>query len=103
MKVKPHEEQKLTLQDKTNFKVAIKQTTKLSKFSLRKRVTVLKNEWWYWDDIMQTESIIELSPEEEETVIQEDQSPTLTTDLENDTEEILQLFSSNPDEPVHRE
>jgi hypothetical protein len=97
MKCKAAEEQKLTFRDKTNLSKAIKQTAKLYKYSLRKRVTVLKNEWWYWDDLMQSESTNEISPE---GTINKKNQPTLTKDLENDTEEILQLFSTNPDEPV---
>ncbi len=93
------EEQKLTLKDRSNLNVAIKQTVKLSKFSLRKRITVLKREWWYWDDLIQSESINELFTDE--TTI-EDDVPTLTKDQENDTEEILQLFSTNQDEMVHK-
>jgi hypothetical protein len=46
MKTNMQEEQKLTLKDRSNLNVAIKQTVKLSKFSLRKRITVLKREWW---------------------------------------------------------
>jgi hypothetical protein len=37
----------------------------------------------------------------DETTI-EDDVPTLTKDQENDTEEILQLFSTNQDEMVHK-
>jgi len=98
MKTKMQEEQKLTLKDRSNLNIAIKQTVKLSKFSLRKRITVLKREWWYWDDLIQSESINEIFTDE---TITEDDVPTLTKDQENDTEEILQLFSTNQDEMVH--
>lgn len=98
MKTKMQEDTKLTLKDKSNLNTAIKQTVKLSKFSLRKRINVLKNEWWYWDDIIQSQSITELSTDE--TEIEEDQ-PKLNKDQENDTEEILQLLSTNPTELVH--
>ncbi|CAF0775339.1 unnamed protein product [Rotaria sp. Silwood1] len=95
MKSKSREEQRLTLKDKSNLNIAIKQTIKLSKLSLRKRITILKNEWWYWDDINQPELISEVPTKE--TNIEEDKS-ILIKDQENDTEEILQLFSTNPDE-----
>ncbi|CAF3346466.1 unnamed protein product [Rotaria sp. Silwood1] len=95
MKSKSQEEQRLTLKDKSNLNIAIKQTVKLSKLSLRKRITILKNEWWYWDDINQPELISEVPTKE--TNIEEDKS-ILIKDQENDTEEILQLFSTNPDE-----
>jgi hypothetical protein len=98
MKTTMQEEQKLTLKDRSNLNVAIKQTVKLSKFSLRKRITVLKREWWYWDDLIQSESITEIFSDE--TIIKDD-VPTLTKDQENDTEEILQLFTTNQDEMVH--
>jgi hypothetical protein len=98
MKTKIREEQKLTLKDRSNLNVAIKQTVKLSKLSLRKRITILKNEWWYWDDIVQSQSISEVSTKE--TVIEENQ-PTVIKDQDNDTDEILQLFNTNSTELVH--
>jgi hypothetical protein len=88
---------KLSSEDKTNLSIATKQTVKLSKFSLRKRINVLKNEWWYWDDIMQATLINEISTEESE--IEDDQS-TRIQDQENDTEEILQLLSTKSNELV---
>ncbi len=91
------EDQKLSLKDKSNLHVATKQTVNLSKFSLRKRINVLKNEWWYWDDIMQATLINEISTEESEI---EDDPSTLIKDQENDTEEILQLLSTSPNELV---
>ncbi len=91
------EDEKLTLKDRSNLNTAIKQTVKLSKFSLRKRINVLKNEWWYWDDTIQSQSITEIS--KDETKIEEDE-PKLNKDRENDTEEILQLFGTNPTELV---
>ncbi|CAF0933107.1 unnamed protein product [Adineta steineri] len=102
MKTKMLDEQKLTLKDRSNFNTAIKQTVRLSKLSLRKRITILKREWWYWDDPIESESSIERSPEE--TIIDDDDddddddTPILTQDQKNYTEEILQLFSTNPDE-----
>jgi hypothetical protein len=95
MKSKMPEDAKLSSKDKLNLNTAIKQTVKLSKFSLRKRITVLKNEWWYWDDIMQSTSTTEISTDENEI------EPKLIKDQENDTEEILQLFNKNPTELVH--
>lgn len=70
---------------------------KLAKFSLRKRITILKNEWWYWDEIIQSESTIDMIAKE--TVVEEDKSIILE-DSQRDTEEILQLFNTNPDELV---
>ncbi|CAF2332512.1 unnamed protein product [Rotaria sp. Silwood2] len=97
MKTKSQEEQRLTLKDRSNLNIAIKQTVKLSKVSLQKRITILKNEWWYWDDINQPESISEVSTKEID--IEEDEhEPILIDDQENDTEEILQLLNTNPDE-----
>lgn len=97
MKSRMQTDSKLTAEDKTNLSVAIKQTIKLSKFSLRKRINVLKNEWWYWDDIMQATLINSISTEDTDT---EDDPPTLTKQQENDTEEILQLLTTNPSELV---
>ncbi|CAF4088566.1 unnamed protein product, partial [Adineta steineri] len=56
-----------------------------------------KMEWWYWDDPIESESSIERSPQET-TIDDDDDTPILTQDQENYTEEILQLFSTNPDE-----
>jgi len=92
------EDEKLTFKDKSNLNIAIKQTTKLAKFSLRKRINILKNEWWYWNDITQSQSLTETSTDEIE--ILEDQ-PKPLKHQENDTEEILQLFSTNTPELVH--
>jgi hypothetical protein len=97
MKSRMQVDSKLTSEDKTNLSIATKQTVKLSKFSLRKRINVLKNEWWYWDDIMQATLINEISTEESEI---EDDPSTLIKDQENDTEEILQLLSTSPNELV---
>jgi hypothetical protein len=97
MKSRMQVDSKLTSEDKTNLSIATKQTIKLSKFSLRKRINVLKNEWWYWDDIMQATLINEISTEESEI---EDDPSTLIKDQENDTEEILQLLSTSPNELV---
>lgn len=97
MKSRMQVDSKLTAADKVNLSVATKQTVKLSKFSLRKRIDVLKNEWWYWDDIMQAALINEISTEETESLA--DPSP-LTKDQENDTEEILQLLSTDSNELV---
>ncbi|CAF3563368.1 unnamed protein product [Rotaria socialis] len=94
-KKRTHEEQKLTLKDKKNLNIAIQQTVKLSQFSLQKRIIVLKNEWWYWDEINQSQSINEAPTRE--TIINEDIS-TLLRAQENDTEDILELFSTNPEE-----
>jgi hypothetical protein len=98
MKSRMQEDEKLTFKDKSNLNIAIKQTTKLAKFSLRKRINILKNEWWYWNDITQSQSLTETSTDEIE--ILEDQ-PKLLKHQENDTEEILQLFSTNTPELVH--
>jgi hypothetical protein len=92
------EDQKLALKDKSNLNIAIKQTVNLSKFSLRKRITVLKNEWWYWDDIIQSQTITDISTDENEA--KQDQ-PELTKDQENDAEEILQLLNTNSTDLVH--
>ena len=59
-----------------------KNTIQLSKFSLQKRINTLKKEWWYWDDIMQATLINGISTED------------------NDTEEILQLLTTNPSELI---
>jgi hypothetical protein len=59
MKRNEPDEQKLTSTDRLNRRLAIKQTVQLSNFSLRKRVTLLKNEWWYWNndnDVIQLDS-----------------------------------------------
>lgn len=93
------EDQKLSLKDKSNLHVATKQTVNLSKFSLRKRINVLKNEWWYWDDIIQSQTITNISTDEIE--IKKDQTE-LTKDEENYAEEVLQLFSTNSSDLVHR-
>lgn len=94
------QDEKLSLKDKSNLNIAIKQTIKLSRFSLRKRITVLKNEWWYWDDIIQSQLIIEISPDKPESEEEEDQSK-LTKHQDNATEEILQLLGSNSSELVN--
>lgn len=91
-------EQRLTLKDKSNLNTAIQQTVKLSKFSLKKRVRVLKNEWWYWHELNQSESMDEIT--HEETIIEKDNS-TLIKAHKTNTEEILELFSTIPDELVH--
>lgn len=91
---------KLTGEDKINLNTAIKQTNKLAKFSLRKRINVLKTEWWYWDDIMQATLINGISTEENDDDDDDDPPTTLTKEQENDTEEILQLLSTNSNELV---
>ena len=88
---------KLTGEDKISLNMAIKQTNKLARFSLRKRIDVLKTEWWYWDDLMQATLINSISTEETDN---EDDPPTLTKQQENDTEEILQLLTTNSNELV---
>lgn len=98
MKSRMQIDSKLTADDKTNLSMAIKQTIKLSKFSLRKRINVLKNEWWYWDDIMQATLINGISTEDDTDT--EDNPSALTKQQENDTEEILQLLTTNPSELV---
>lgn len=98
MKSRMQIDSKLTADDKTNLSMAIKQTIKLSKFSLRKRINVLKNEWWYWDDIMQATLINGISTEDDTDT--EDNPSALTKQQENDTEEILQLLATNPSELV---
>jgi hypothetical protein len=97
MKSRIQVDSKLTSEDKANLSIAIKQTVKLSKFSLRKRINVLKNEWWYWDDIVQAALINGISTEESD--IEDDQSTNIQ-DQENDTEEILQLLSTSSNELV---
>ena len=97
MKSRMQVDSKLTSEDKTNLSIATKQTIKLSKFSLRKRINVLKNEWWYWDDIMQATLINGIPAEESDA---EEDRANLIQDQENDTEEILQLLSTSSNELV---
>ena len=98
MKTKMQVDTKLSSDDKVNLSVATKQTIKLAKFSLRKRINVLKNEWWYWDDIMQAELINGIPTEESE--FEEDHQSTRLKDQQNDTEDILQLLSTKSTEVV---
>jgi len=56
LKNKRPEEQRLSLKDKANMNKAIKQINELAQYSLRKRITILKNEWWYWENDDLTES-----------------------------------------------
>ena len=95
MKSKMNDEQRLTSKDKSNLNTAIKQTGKLAEFSLRKRITVLKNEWWYWDD----DDIIQLEPSEE--ISSEENQLTAFKDQEIDTEAILRLLNANANELVN--
>ncbi|CAF1553635.1 unnamed protein product, partial [Adineta ricciae] len=53
------------------------------------------NEWWYWDQIDESEEDTE--PTNKEIPIKQ-QTPTLCRTQDSDTEEILQLFNSNSDE-----
>ncbi|UJR34052.1 hypothetical protein I4U23_021463 [Adineta vaga] len=95
MKVKIREEQKLTLKDRSNLNTAIKQAEKLAKFSLRKRINILKTEWWYWNELVQSEGNTESSIEE--TSIDQ-QTSIVIQNQESDNEEILQLFNSTSDD-----
>ena len=94
MKSKMNDEQRLTAKDRSNLNTATKQTTKLSEFSLRKRITVLKNEWWYWDD----DDVIPLEPSEE--IVSEESQLTTLKEQEIDTEAILRLLNDNANELV---
>lgn len=89
-----NDEQRLTAKDRSNLNKAIKQTTKLSEFSLRKRITVLKNEWWYWED----DDVIPLEPSEE--IVSEESQLTTLKEQEIDTEAILRLLNANANELV---
>ena len=86
---------KLTSDDKNNLNTAIKQTIKLAKFSLRKRITVLKNEWWYWDEPFE-------SPIHSEITINDSQTDPITEQDNNETEEILQLLNPIANEFVKK-
>lgn len=86
MKGRSQQDAKLTGEDKNNLNIAMKQTIKLAKFSLRKRITVLKDEWWYWDETAESQI------SDEKTV---DENPKdLSNEQENnETEEILELLN----------
>jgi hypothetical protein len=61
---------------------------------------VLKNEWWYWDaDIIPLESTSEMPTD---LFIIEDDDSLSIKNQNTDTEDILQLLSTNSNELVHR-
>ena len=99
MKRKNQEEQKLSFDDKSNLKTAIRQTVKLSQFSLGKRISLLKYEWWYWNNgDLPLES--KTAPAKSYSLFERDPSP-IAHDQEVDMDDMRDMLSTNSTDPVH--
>ena len=94
MKRKKQEEQKLSFNDKSNLKMAIRQTVKLSQFSLGKRISLLKYEWWYWNN-----GDLPLESKKGYSLYEHDPSP-IAHDQEADMEDMPDMLSTNSNDPV---
>lgn len=99
MKIKTSEEQQLTLKDKSNLNIAVKQTEKLAKFSLRKRITVLKNEWWYWED---DDDVIPCDSKQENEK-KHSKVSNVDPDQEMENKSMQEFFDSNQTDLVGKE